>query len=353
MSASQFPNCRNEEPRASIVHVASVEKRRGVAWQSSRARWCCWSSRSSCCSSHGGLGRPTPRCWRLREPAWRPCPSHRRSRSIRVSRSRSSSLRRFSTPLTTSPLASCAGYRPPLAGLVLIAVVMTTAAVAWAAVALRGLPLAAAITLGAVVAPPDAAAAAAVLSQFRLPRRMLTILQGESLLNDAVALLIFGAAVSAAAPCGPRSRARPSCSRWPCPEGPRGNRSRQDLPPSDAVGGGDAVRLHRPVRCHVRRVAAGGAPPDLADHDRGRLRDDDRTLHPAVQRPGVRIHSHAIWEAVVFVLNVLAFLLMGLQARSIVGASIGTSSGAISVSRRSCSPSSSSFDWCGRSCTRP
>src|SRR5262249_51645430 len=86
----------------------------------------------------------------------------------------------------------------PLVSLVLVAVVLTTAAVAWAGWAIAGLPLAAAITLGAIVAPPDAAAAAAVLRQFQLPRRTMSILQGESLLNDAVALLIFGAAVTAA-----------------------------------------------------------------------------------------------------------------------------------------------------------
>src|SRR5262245_43378300 len=51
---------------------------------------------------------------------------------------------------------------------------------------------------GAIVAPPDAAAATAVLRQVRLPHRILTILEGESLLNDASALLIYRAAVTAA-----------------------------------------------------------------------------------------------------------------------------------------------------------
>jgi len=61
----------------------------------------------------------------------------------------------------------------------------TTAAVALIGWKLAGLPLAAAIALGAIVAPPDAAAAAAVLRQFRPPRRLMAVLQGESLLNDA------------------------------------------------------------------------------------------------------------------------------------------------------------------------
>src|SRR6201996_8332377 len=86
----------------------------------------------------------------------------------------------------------------PLVSLAVVLVLLTTAAVAWAGVALAGLPVAAAIALGAIVAPPDAAAASAVLRQFSLPRRTLGVLQGERLLNDAVALLLFGLAVTAA-----------------------------------------------------------------------------------------------------------------------------------------------------------
>lgn len=79
-----------------------------------------------------------------------------------------------------------------------IAVLLTTAAVAWAGVAFAGIPLAAAIALGAIVAPRDAAAATAMLGRLALPRPTVTVLKGESLLNDAVALLIFNAAVGAA-----------------------------------------------------------------------------------------------------------------------------------------------------------
>src|SRR5580704_11237815 len=95
----------------------------------------------------------------------------------------------------------------PLTSLAVVLVLLTTAAVAWAGSALAGLPLAAAIALGAIVAPPDAAAAAAVLSEFNLPRRTMAVLQGESLLNDAVALLVFGLALTAAAASGGAWRA--------------------------------------------------------------------------------------------------------------------------------------------------
>ena len=59
------------------------------------------------------------------------------------------------------------------------------------------MPWAAAIALGAIVAPPDAAAATTVLKQLRPPHRLLVILEGESLFNDASALLVYRLAVGA------------------------------------------------------------------------------------------------------------------------------------------------------------
>ena len=59
------------------------------------------------------------------------------------------------------------------------------------------IPLAAAFVLGAVVAPPDAVAATAVGRTLGLPRRILTILGGESLVNDATALTAYQVAVAA------------------------------------------------------------------------------------------------------------------------------------------------------------
>src|SRR5918993_80993 len=91
----------------------------------------------------------------------------------------------------------------PVAGLVVFAVGLTAATVAVVARTLvPEMPWAAAIALGAVVAPPDAVAATAVLRPLRPPHRLLTILEGESLLNDASALLIFRLAVGAVSPDG-------------------------------------------------------------------------------------------------------------------------------------------------------
>ena len=79
-----------------------------------------------------------------------------------------------------------------MTSLVLIAVGLTTAAVAWVVHAfVPTIPWAAAIAIGAIVAPPDAVAASAVLRDVKLPHRVSVILEGEALLNDASALLIY------------------------------------------------------------------------------------------------------------------------------------------------------------------
>ncbi|HEY8439357.1 MAG TPA: Na+/H+ antiporter [Candidatus Limnocylindrales bacterium] len=78
-------------------------------------------------------------------------------------------------------------------------VLFTTAVVAAVAHALvPTLDWAAALTLGAIVAPPDAVAASAVFQRLGVPRRTVAILEGESLLNDATALVLFRFAALAA-----------------------------------------------------------------------------------------------------------------------------------------------------------
>lgn len=59
------------------------------------------------------------------------------------------------------------------------------------------IPLAAAFALGAVVAPPDAVAATAIARRVGMPRRIVTILEGESLVNDATALVCLRTAIAA------------------------------------------------------------------------------------------------------------------------------------------------------------
>jgi Na+/H+ antiporter len=89
-------------------------------------------------------------------------------------------------------------HLPGILSLAVGAVVFTTLAVGlvthWL---VPELPWAACFALGAIVSPPDAVAARAVLSGVPLPRRLLALLEGESLLNDATGLILFRFAVAA------------------------------------------------------------------------------------------------------------------------------------------------------------
>src|SRR3989454_189573 len=87
----------------------------------------------------------------------------------------------------------------PISLLAIGLVLATTAAVAVVAHAVfPGMSWAAAIALGAIVSPPDAVAATAIGKRLRIPRRIVTILEGESLVNDATALVLYRTAVGAA-----------------------------------------------------------------------------------------------------------------------------------------------------------
>jgi len=86
----------------------------------------------------------------------------------------------------------------PILSLVLVAVGLTTIAVAFATrLLLPDFPWTAAVALGALLAPPDAVAAVTILRHVNPPRRIQAVLEGESLLNDATALLIYKLAIGA------------------------------------------------------------------------------------------------------------------------------------------------------------
>ena len=87
----------------------------------------------------------------------------------------------------------------PISLLAIGLVLFTTVAVAWLAHAFMGLPLAAGFVLGAIISPPDAIAATAIADRLKVPRRIVTILEGESLVNDATALVAYRFAVAAVA----------------------------------------------------------------------------------------------------------------------------------------------------------
>lgn len=92
-----------------------------------------------------------------------------------------------------------AANRRPIFLLAVALVFVTTAAVAAVANAIvPGLPIAAAVALGALVAPPDPVAATAVAGSLGLPRRLVSILEGEGLFNDVTAIVLYHVAIAAA-----------------------------------------------------------------------------------------------------------------------------------------------------------
>lgn len=213
-----------------------------------------------------------------------------------------------------------------IVGLALGAVVLTVIVVAVIARALvPGLPWAAAIALGAIVAPPDAAAATAVLRQLRPPNRLLVVLEGESLFNDASALLIYRFAVAASA--------TGLVSGWAFGG------------TLVAVSAGSVVlafvlsrvvlfitpRIHDIATVVIFQFCSAFAVWILAErlHLSGILttvifamivsRSAAQTIAARV-----RVPSYAVWEVAVFVLNVLAFILVGFQLRQIVERDVWT-----------------------------
>ena len=85
----------------------------------------------------------------------------------------------------------------PISLLAVGCVVFSTCAVAMAAHWLLGMPVAVAFMLGAIVAPPDVVAPLAIARPLGLPRRLLVVLEGEGLANDATALIIYRFAIAA------------------------------------------------------------------------------------------------------------------------------------------------------------
>src|ERR1700691_372689 len=85
----------------------------------------------------------------------------------------------------------------PIALLAFGCVVFTTCAVAAVAHSLLGMPLTVGFVLGAIVAPPDAVAPLAILRRLGLPRRLVVVLEGEGLANDATSLILYRFAIAA------------------------------------------------------------------------------------------------------------------------------------------------------------
>jgi len=208
----------------------------------------------------------------------------------------------------------------PVTSLAVFAVGLTTVAVALVSRALvPAMPWPAAIALGAVVAPPDAAAATAVLRQLRPPHRILTILEGESLLNDATALLIYRLAVGAAAAHSFSMAAvaptfvvavlgsvivGPSLA-WLLV---RVLQRVEDVPTAIILQFVSAFGIW----IIADRIGLSGVLTVVCFAVTAARTSPERT--PA----RIRVPAYAVWDTVVFLLNVLAFIFIGLQIRPIL-----------------------------------
>lgn len=211
-------------------------------------------------------------------------------------------------------------YWIPVASLAVMSVALTTAAVAVVArMIIPSMPWAAAVALGAIVSPPDAAAAMAVLKQLRPPHRILTILSGESLLNDASALLIYRLAVGVVAmqsfSLGSLAPTLLVVVVGSIVAGPvlgwlmlKLTRSIEDVPTAIIIQFittfgvwifADRFGLSSVLTMFCFAVFVARRAPE-------------RT--PA----RVRLPSYAVWDTSVFLLNVLAFVFIGLQLRPIL-----------------------------------
>jgi CPA1 family monovalent cation:H+ antiporter len=208
-------------------------------------------------------------------------------------------------------------------GLVL-ATAAAVAAVLHAVVPEIGWP--AAFAFGAIVSPPDALAAVAVLRRLSVPRRLVTLLEAESLFNDATALVIFRVAVVAMA-----------TSSFSFTDA--GVRFVLVGTGGVLVGLGVArviayVRRHltdTPVEILVSLLTPFAAylPAEWLGVS-GVLAAVAAGLYlgwvsPRIMEPDVRLRARAIWEMVVFVMNGLVFLLIGLQLSTILPSLIGRS----------------------------
>jgi CPA1 family monovalent cation:H+ antiporter len=203
--------------------------------------------------------------------------------------------------------------------LAVVTVGLTVIAVAWTArLIVPGMGWPAAVALGAIVAPPDASAAAAVLKRLRPPHRLLVVLQGESLFNDAGALLVYRLAVAAAAGAAFQPRQVLWLLLFTCGGG--------------IVLGNVLARLYLRLTARVDDIPISVLLQFIGTFAVWLLADRlglsailtviAYAMTLARRTGGVgarrRISSYAVWDVVVFVMNVLAFVLIGLQLQLIL-----------------------------------
>lgn len=214
-------------------------------------------------------------------------------------------------------------FRANLRPILLLAVgcVLFTAVViaAVAKLMVPGLPWAAAVALGAIVAPPDAVAAAAVLKALPIPKRIVTVLEGESLVNDATALVLYRFAIAAVAAGGVALDSAAGtfflvalggiAAGWAVGYAAIWSFKRLDDPLLET-----AVSF---IACFGSFFAAEALHLSgvIAVVTTGLVMGQ---MQHRVLSPQTRLVSRAVWEFVEFVLTSLIFILVGLQLRGIL-----------------------------------
>jgi CPA1 family monovalent cation:H+ antiporter len=223
----------------------------------------------------------------------------------------------------TAYFTSWRDFRANLPSISLLAVGLVAATTAGVALAFHAVvPEAgwgAAFVLGAIVSPPDAVAATAIAQRLNLPRRIVTILEGESLVNDATGLVLLKFA-TAAVVTGSFSAREGALDFVLLVAG------------GLAVGVAVGVAFAKVQRFLDDSVLAATASLLVSFltyivaerlHVSGVLAVVAAGLIqgravPHIWNAKVRIEATAFWDTVVFVLNALIFVLIGLQLRSVV-----------------------------------
>ncbi len=208
----------------------------------------------------------------------------------------------------------------PISMLALGLVLVTTLGIAFVAKMLMpDLPWAAAFTLGAIVSPPDAVAATSITKRLPVPRRIIVILEGESLLNDATGLVAYRLAVAAAA-SGAFSFYESLSTFFVAASGGVA---------IGLVGGWIAVKLHRLLDDPVIETTLSLLTPYAvylpceAMHVSGVLAVVSCGLYVSQRSDwllssATRLHAGAVWGSVLFVLNGLTFIFIGLGLREVI-----------------------------------
>ncbi|MBU3064478.1 Na+/H+ antiporter [Nocardia sp. NEAU-G5] len=222
---------------------------------------------------------------------------------------------------TASISTSLIEFRPKKLSIVSLSVglvLFTAFAVAAVVHALLGVPFAVAVAIGAIVSPPDSVAATAIARRVGMPRRIVTLLEGEALFNDATALVALRTALAAMAG---------AFSMWQA-----GGSFLLATVGGTAIGAVAAMvlalirrRITDPVFDTSLSLIAPFAAylPAEAAHASGVIATVVCGLilgqgAPVWQTAASRVAERTNWRTIQFILENAVFLLMGLQVRHIL-----------------------------------